>query len=517
MDRWKSAAIQCTGGLVLNLDSLTQGTNLPGSAIVLQNYEPALEGGYKRITGYSKYSSTEVTGTGTNPVLGVKVGVGGVVACRKTDSPLDYALYYGTGTSWTKINGSARTGTVTKMRGVDSSIISESVILLDGGNPAAKWDGSTYTLINGTGAPADPKYGAVYKNRFCMAGHSADPSELIISEPNTDIGYDGASGAAALPCSDIITGLRAFRGVLYIYCRNSIKKLTGSTTSDFAIVDVTTSIGCVSGDSIQELGGDIFFLSPDGIRSTAQTERVDDIELGLVSKAIQPLIRPELTSGNTENSFSSCLIRSKSQYRLFLNTPSITQANQIGFLARLEQGRSDNGSLQMTWATMRGIQPYCADSSYEIGDEIAVIGDTDSGYVYKLETGNTFDGTAIRYIYRTPDLTFSDSNLRKVMQKMELITQVSGDISVDVRMIIDRGISTVPQPSSFNISQSGSLRVYGTAVYGTDTYGTLEYPTFKRNLNGSGFVIAFEFSGNDTNAPHRIDAFSLVFAPKAFR
>lgn len=517
MDRFKSLPIQCKGGLILNMDSLTQGTELPGSAVLLQNYEPALEGGYKRILGYSKYSDTEVTGTGTNPVLGVKVGLGGVVACRKVDSPLDYALYWGTGTSWTKINGSTRTGTVTKMRGVDSAIIAESIILLDGGNPAAKWDGSTYTLINGTGAPADPKYGAVYKNRFCMAGHSSDPSELIISEPNTDIAYDGASGAAALPCSDVIVGLRAFRGVLYIYCQNSIKKLTGSTSSDFAIVDVTTSIGCVSGDSIQELGGDILFLSPDGIRSTAATERVDDIELGLVSKAIQPIIRPQVTASNTAESFSSCLIRSKSQYRLFMNTASSAEVDQVGFLGKLSQGRDSSGALMYEWATMKGIKPYCADSSYEVANELAVIGDTASGYVYELENGNTFDGTAISYIYRTPDLTFSDSTIRKVLQKLETITQVSGDISVNVSVILDRGATNIPQPTVFNISQSGALPVYGSAVFGTDIYGTLEYPTFKSALNGSGFVIAFQFSGNDTNAPHRIDALTVVFAPKAYR
>ena len=490
---------------------------MPGSAVILENYEPALEGGYKRILGHSKFDSAEVTGTSGNPVLGVKVGVGGVVACRKVDSPLDYALYFSIGSGWTKLNPTTRTGAVTKMRGVDSAIITQSVIILDGANYAAKWDGTTFTTISGTGAPTNPKYGAVYKNRLCLAGHSADPSELIISEPNTDIAYDGASGAASLPCSDIIMGLRTFREVLYIYCKNSIKKLVGSTTSDFQIQDVTNSIGCIASDSIQELGGDIMFLSPDGIRSTAATERVDDIELGLTSRVIQPTIRSMLASGNTNEDYSACVIRGKSQYRLYIDNPSTEASGQIGFLGKLEQGRADGGNLQVSWAVLRGVQPYCADSSYEGDAEIAVIGSNSSGYVYRLENGNTFDGTAIRYIYRTPDITFSDSMMRKVAHRLDVLTQVSGDISVDVRMIIDRGIANIPQPSSTVLQQTGVLPTYGTGIFGTSVYGALEYPTFKRNLNGSGFLLAFEFSGNDTNAPHRIDAFTVLFASKAFR
>lgn len=517
MDRFKSLPIQCSGGLILNMDSLTQGTNAPGSALILQNYEPALEGGYKRILGHANYDASQVPGTGTNPVLGVAVGLGGVIACRKTDSPLDYALYYSSGSGWVKINPSARTNAVAKMRGIFSAIIAPSMILLDGANYAAKWDGTTFTTINGTGAPLGPKYAATVGSRIALAGHTADPSELILSEPNTDIGFDGSLGAVSLPCSDIIVGLKTFRESLYIYCQNSIKKLVGNTTATFAIQDVTTSIGCISGDTIQELGGDLFFLSPDGIRSTAGTERGNDIELGLVSQSIQPLIREVLTAGITDTAFSSILIRNKSQYRLYVYQDSIEATGQLGFLGKLELGRSTNGTLNLAWATMRGIQPYCADSSYEDEVEISVIGSTNSGHVWRLEQGNTFAGTPIRYVYRTPDITFTDATVRKVMHKAHINTQVSGDFSVDVRMIIDKGNPAIPQPSVQTIEQFGALPTYGTAIYGTSRYGQITFPTFKINLNGSSFTTAFEFSGNDTNAPHRIDAFTIVFGVKGYR
>lgn len=512
-DRWTTLNIQCKGGLIEDMDSLEQGTNAPGSAVSLINYEPALEGGYARILGFNKYDSTAVPGTGA--ILGVGVGAGGVVAVRRNGT--DYAINFSTGSGWTTVNTPARTGAVTKARATRSSIISDAIIVTDGANHAAKWDGSSYTLINGTGAPANPKYSAVYKNRLCLAGHSADPSELIISEPNSDTLYNGANGAVALPVSDVIVGIRTFRDALYIYCENSIKKLTGSTTADFLLDDVTNSIGCLSGDTIQELGGDILFLSPDGIRSTAATERTNDIELGLVSKEIQPTLREKINIGIEENRYSSLVIRPKSQYRVFINEEGTSTQDQVGFLGRLVQGRNTNGQVQMQWAVTQGFKPYCADSAYLGNQEYAVMGDTSTGYVYRLEQGNSFDGVDIEYLYRTPDITFQSPTTRKVLQKIEVYTQLKGNINVSLRTILDRGVSGIPQPPIQTLTKSGSIAAYGAGVYGTSQYSTFAFPVFKKNLIGGSFVAAFEFSGADQDAPHRIDAMSIIFAQKAYR
>ena len=47
--------IQFSGGLISNRSPLQQGTQQPGSARILRNFEPSIEGGYKRILGYNKY------------------------------------------------------------------------------------------------------------------------------------------------------------------------------------------------------------------------------------------------------------------------------------------------------------------------------------------------------------------------------------------------------------------------------------------------------------------------------
>ena len=53
---------------------------------------------------------------------------------------------------------------------------------------------------------------------------------------------------------------------------------------------VTKNIGCVDGNTIQEIGGDLIFLAPDGLRTIAGTARIGDVELSSISRKILPLI-----------------------------------------------------------------------------------------------------------------------------------------------------------------------------------------------------------------------------------
>ncbi len=73
MDRWTSIPVSCQGGLVVDIDSLLQGTQFLGTARKLQNMEPDIAGGYRRMNGYTPYDEDEVPGTANSPVLGVKI------------------------------------------------------------------------------------------------------------------------------------------------------------------------------------------------------------------------------------------------------------------------------------------------------------------------------------------------------------------------------------------------------------------------------------------------------------
>jgi len=517
-DRWGSKPIACMGGLVLDMDSLTQGTQFPGSARILQNMEPSTDSGYRRINGVIKYDDDEVPGDTDAPILGVKVALNGVFAARINDEGgggEDNAIYFGSGSGWgAPLNATARPGPVTKVRFISYNLVEPVVIACDGVNPAWKTNGTVETEINGVGAPTNPKYAKEFLGRLALSGYGTG-ALLALSVPNDDEDFSGG-GAIEINVGDTVKGLALFRGELIIFCERSIKKLTGTDSTTFVIVNVTDSIGCVSGDTIQEIGGDLIYLSTDGIRSYAATERIGDVELSLVSRSIQPLVRGILAEGFDEDHYASCCVRKKSQYRLFPNNENLPDADNLGVLGRLQDAPTTPHG-QFEWATLRGLKPYSADSEYSGNLEVAVLGHTTNGFVYLQEAGNTFDGTNIEAIYRTPDLTFDDATIRKVFFKIDINTQTEGDIDVLVNLLLDKEQLHIIQPPSVQLMDTGSAPVYGSAVYDTDTYGAFVFPYFKRNLIGSGFFGAFRFYCNDDSSPFRIESFQVTFSIKGRR
>ena len=62
--------IQFSGGLITNMSPLQQGLQMPGSARILRNFEPSIEGGYRRIEGFDKFDSNIIPPYGAPVVRG---------------------------------------------------------------------------------------------------------------------------------------------------------------------------------------------------------------------------------------------------------------------------------------------------------------------------------------------------------------------------------------------------------------------------------------------------------------
>ena len=68
--QWQTYPVEFKGGLITNSSPLQQGINSPGSARTLRNFEPSIEGGYRRIEGFTKFDSTTVPPYGMPKVQG---------------------------------------------------------------------------------------------------------------------------------------------------------------------------------------------------------------------------------------------------------------------------------------------------------------------------------------------------------------------------------------------------------------------------------------------------------------
>ena len=561
--------VTTSGGLVLDRDVYTMPV---GAASILQNFEPSVQGGYRRLSGTTKYTSSQVGGS-SNTILGVAIFNNGVVAAQSTN------VYFGTGSTWSSIDSGRTSAGRYRFEKYNFSTNEERLIFADGANSASVYNGTTVmdikgaTTISTTGsasssstsltglastagimegmyiggtnigsgakvsaisgttvtmsvattgtisggtvtfaglgtAPSDPSMVVAFKNHMFYAGMSSEPNTIIFSAIGDENDFTTANGAGSLNVDSTIIALKSFRGELIIFCEDRIYKLAGASRSDFAIAPISRNVGCSDAFSIQEIGGDVIFLAPDGLRTIAGTARIGDVELGTVSKQIQARIGD---IGFTN--ISSVVIRDKSQYRLFYPSGGV-ESTAKGIIGVLKSNPS--GQIGWEYSDIRGIKPSCCDSGFISGVEKVIHGGFD-GYVYLQESGNSFDGTAMKAIYRSPDLTMGDAGIRKNMQRINVNYDPEGSVNASLFVKYDFEDTGTPQPSAYTLTTADTAAVYDDSgsLYGSAVYDAEGMPIVRQSVEGSGFTVVVRLEDESTNPPITLKGFELEFTPGA--
>ena len=500
-----SFKVFCQGGLNTSRDVLSQGENQPGSATALINYEPAVTGGYRKINGFANNYGT-VTGTGS--VLGVFVADGindGIFACRKPSSGNNYLHKWNNSSSaWQAIttSGSPTMVGVSKVRFSKLNFGTPKIVLTDGINPAATYDGTTYTQITHSDAPTDPKFSAIFQNHLFLAGDPAHPTKLFFSAPLAETDFASANGAGVINVGFPIVAIKSFRNELFIFGSTNIKKLSGTALANFAIQTVTDDLGCLATDSVIEIGGDLLFLSQDGLRPISGTAKIGDVNLETVSKNIQSIFTDIIFDIDLEG-LNAVVIRQKTQFRYFFSG-SDTQGIIGGF-------RQTPNGLQFEYSQMLGITATCAASGY-IGQNEFVLHGTSDGKVHRQETGNSFAGENIFSIFQTPFFHMQDPEQRKIFYNIATYLRSEGDNSIVMSAVYDYENVDTLNPTNFDLSTTGAAAFYNEALYNsTAIFDGNPSPVQRINISGSGKSASLKFVTNDTNASHSIQGLVITF------
>ena len=495
----------CGGGLVLNKDVYDM---QPGEALQLINFEPSTEGGYRRINGTAKYNSTIVPQVlaASERVQMSAIFNGKIIAAR--GGTVSYGDTTGSWTSLATSQGTTYTYDFDKF-----NFDGTSKIIVATGQAAAFTINTSFAVdvINATGggtAPTNPKFVKSFANHVFYGGMSNATHSIIFSGPFTEDDFD--TGAGEIKVGDIITGLKVFRDELFIFCQRKIYKLTGTSSSNFALAEVAKNVGTIAHNSIQELAGDLIFLSADGLRTIAGTERIGDVELGTISKQVQ-----ERINSIGYDNVTSLVIRNKSQYRLFYPTDGGPEGSAKGLMAVIKVN-PNTGSTGFEYADLKGLKVSSCDSDYIDNIETVVHGGYD-GYIYKQESGNVFTKasttTAIDATYRSPDMTMGDAGIRKSMERVNLNWEPEGEVSASLFLRYNYDDINTPQPALIALASSGSGAYFGTGSFGTAAYGQGDLPITRDSVEGSGFAVALKITDTSTNLPFAIKGFQLEFTP----
>jgi len=526
--------VPCTGGLVKTSNAIDL-LRTPGVATELRNFEVSIEGGYRRINGYKKLgttSSVQPSGS-SDTILGVTPYGDGVVACVSDD------IYFSLdGITWLQINRASVSGSgdnystftgrsvlARTSQGQTSFALFDSgaydyglLVIADGVNEPY------YFRMEGSGALSTRTYysGEITVNSTKGVQHVTVHDKHLIAAGVTDnlntLYYSGtldptdftSSGAGNIVIEDQITGIKSFRNELFIFCENSIFKLQNiNNSSTVAVVPVAKNVGCLSGFSIQEIGGDLLFLASDGLRTVAGTARIGDVELGTVTKAIQPLVS-DLAENINLYIISSVVLRQKSQYRLFYSNASATNSAQRGIIGTLRP----NG---WEWSETRGLEVTGIGSGFDHnGIEQHYHGDT-NGYVYTHDIGNDFDGATILARYATPDFDYGDLGTLKTLHSLRLSANAEGLVQPDLQVRFNYGDTAVPQPNLFDIGTIDPPSIFGEAVFNSNVFGGANNPLISIPLQGSGHSNNFTFISEDSLPPYTINGLYINYMPSGRR
>jgi hypothetical protein len=533
-------SIPCRGGLNLSSNN-NELLSRPGEAIDLINFECSKEGGYRRINGYSTLTSVIPTTGAVKGVLNYK----GVLSARGNE------VYHSTdNVTWTQINRDmdnvvladvssapvlTRPSSVRYMFAKHFYNNKEYVYMVDGVNQPAVFSLSNtgqyrFAELTADASPSFPlvgaKYCTMYKQQLILAGMTDSPTTIFYSSlASTDLispeddgketpqeNFNGAT-SGSLDFGDFITGIKVHREILYVFCVASIFKVSGISSGQLQSVPVTRDIGCIDGFTIQEIGGDLLFLAPDGLRTIAKTERLDDVELGVVSRKVSLLLSPRIRQAE-RFLFTSTVIREKNQYRLWFTDLSNPLAAQRGVIAAYTY-LDDTQTFQWAFSEISGLGVLSVDNGYHEGKERIIHGNNVDGEVMLQESGSTFNGTSIFYTCQTAFTDFGGIGVRKTIHKVLLNSRVEGAVEAGLALRYDYNGSDVFQPDIFTLERKTLPALFGSPIstfgnpilfFGATTYGDTDVYT-----EGSGFVVSLRIRslGIIADSPFDIQSFEI--------
>jgi len=536
-DRIDGFKVLCEGGLLSNEHHLDMSDRSPGAATLLVNFEPSIYGGYRRMEGYQYFDADYPAvgdGTAEGKVLGViyfsNRGIGNpyVIAARKDVGAATYSLWKHTPlVGWSKITGatglamSAAGRNVTRIRAEEFDFGNGPCIaFVDGVNQPYVFNGTTvYTLTiagtGGTGSPGGdqlinaPALVQVFEDHLFFSS-GIEASLVCHSAPRDPYTFTAAAGGGQIPAGFSVNQLYPFREDLFVFGTSAIKRIEVGSTGDFLLKQVTSNVGCIARDTVQEIGGDLVFLSSDGLRPVAGTSRIGDVELETISKPIQGLLL-DIVKNQELDDLVSVAVRSKSQYRMFYGADTDTVDASYGIIGGLT---FRDGALAWEYGEIKGMRASCASSQYIGTEEVVLHGDFD-GNLYQQEQGTNFNGTPIFAVYATSFLDFGDTEIRKTYRKLNTFVRAEGPFNMFLNVRYNWGEGTVSVPVGYSGSISGSPTVYGgrgvtfdgeNIIYGGSS------PIYEQNIQGSGRSVQATFISTEDCEPFSIQGFVWEFS-----
>ncbi len=198
--------------------------------------------------------------------------------------------------------------------------------------------------------------------------------------------WDANTGAGELGFgTDITDVVQSAQTSVMFFGEQKIAYLTGTDSESFILNELTEEAGADAWTA-QKIGR-IMYLDKRGLRDAQATSDFGNFKAGTLSELIAPYFTGKRKAGHRPVASHVC--RSKSQYRLYWN-------DKTGLTVFM--GRKNPEAIPFS---TDDVQVFCVGTG-ELDDGEGMFVGAEDGYVYRLDSGTSFDGTGIKGFVMTP-------------------------------------------------------------------------------------------------------------------
>ena len=479
-----------------------------GYLVACANFEPTTRGyerckGYERFDGQALASSIPATKEddtareaqralinpvpGSGEVLGVTVYQGHVYAFRNATDGLSCKMYKATPTGWQEIvtgvtlspDGRFEFVTYNFYAGANSA----KLYGVDGVNPAFEFDGSTFTQIT-TGLSDDkPSHIAAHQYHLFVSYKGS----VLHSAPGNPLDWNVVNGAGELGVGDEVHQLRSVKGgALVILMRNRISLLYGTSSLDWKSEEVQTQDEKVGGKafSVLDVGQNTLYLDDRGLTSLQATNAFGNFNSATVSLPVRTMLQELLPYFR-----SAYAVKEKNQYCAAFREPNDSLTT---ILIAVPVGETlQFGVLRYPFAMS------CVTSSEDSGGVEVIYAGSSNGYVYKLESGTSFDGQDIFAFIGTSYMTTGSMTLRKRYKRALITVDAKDQVAFRVKPEFSFSSLDVASHRIDDVLADGGGGIWGVDNWAEFTWSSpvLMYGHFEVEGTAVSLSLAVNYTG----------------------
>lgn len=373
------------------------------------------------------------------------------------------AIYKSTdgGDTWSAVTGTAtHASTNIQFHNFHDNIVG---VTDDGENPIL-YTGTTFSDIVDGGNQPTGSVGLAAFGRMWITGLNNTSIQYSVLLDETDWTSTGAGSIDMRniwPDGDTVTAMAAFNGALVVFGKRNIAIFTDGAGSELGInpenaylADTINGVGCIARDTVQNIEGDLWFLSDVGLMSLTRLIQEKSNPLNNLSKNVQDYLR-DYVNDSTASSIRSAYVPDERIYVLALGTTTLV------FDTR---GRLEDGSARClgNWSFVPTASAVRAN-----GDWLFALSGA-AGEVYRYG-GSTDNSGTISFDYKSGWIDLTKQGYLILPKRIDGVFFLGAATTVTVKWGFD--FNTDERSAQVSFADINAGAEFGVAKFNVDEWG----------------------------------------------